>query len=88
MGARFSAHCSAKSTLNKSSICGSTINHVFQETILSLLRSDTLVKKGVTPYTKDGVYDLSNPSDMLLKQIMDAMAEGASKSCIDSCAIG
>ena len=31
-------------------------------------------KHGVTLYTKDGVYDLSNPSDMLLKQIMDAMA--------------
>ena len=45
-------------------------------------------KHGVTLYTKDGVFDLSNPSDMLLKQIMDAMVEGASKSCIDSCAIG
>ena len=31
-------------------------------------------KHGVTLYTKDGVFDLSNPSDMLLKQIMDAMA--------------
>ena len=45
-------------------------------------------KHGVTLYTKDGVFDLSNPSDMLLKQIMDAMVEGASKSCFDSCAIG
>lgn len=31
-------------------------------------------KNGVTLYTKDGVYDLSNPSDLLLKQIMDALA--------------
>ena len=31
-------------------------------------------KHGVTLYTNEGKYNLSNPSDMLLKQIMDAMA--------------
>lgn len=32
-------------------------------------------KQGVTLYTKDGVYDLSNPSDKLMKQLLDAVAE-------------
>lgn len=32
-------------------------------------------KQGVTLYTKDGVFDLSSPSDMLLKQMLDALAE-------------
>ncbi|MEY2662151.1 MAG: hypothetical protein RIQ35_468 [Pseudomonadota bacterium] len=31
-------------------------------------------KQGVTLYTKDGQLDLSNPSDMFLKQIFDAVA--------------
>ena len=29
----------------------------------------------MTLYTKDGVYDLSNPSDRLMKQLLDAVAE-------------
>ena len=32
-------------------------------------------KKGVTLYTKDGVFDLSSPTDKLLKQMLDAVAE-------------
>lgn len=32
-------------------------------------------KKGVTLYTKDGVFDLSNATDKLLKQLLDAVAE-------------
>lgn len=32
-------------------------------------------KRGVTLYTKDGVFDLSNPTDKLLKQLLDAVAE-------------
>ena len=32
-------------------------------------------KQEVTLYTKDGVYDLSNPSDRLMKQLLDAVAE-------------
>ncbi len=32
-------------------------------------------KQGVTLYTKDGVYDLSNPNDRLTKQLLDAIAE-------------
>jgi DNA invertase Pin-like site-specific DNA recombinase len=32
-------------------------------------------KQGVTLYTKDGVYDLSNPNDRFLKQLLDAVAE-------------
>lgn len=32
-------------------------------------------KQEVTLYTKDGVYDLSNPSDKLMKQLLDAVAE-------------
>ena len=31
-------------------------------------------KQGVMLYTKDGQFDLSNPSDMFLKQIFDAVA--------------
>lgn len=32
-------------------------------------------KQGVTLYTKDGQFDLSSPQDMLLKQMLDALAE-------------
>lgn len=32
-------------------------------------------KQEVTLYTKDGVYDLANPSDKLMKQLLDAVAE-------------
>lgn len=32
-------------------------------------------KKGVTLYTKDGFFDLSSPTDMLMKQLLDAVAE-------------
>lgn len=32
-------------------------------------------KQGVTLYTKDGQYDLSNPNDKFLKQLLDAVAE-------------
>lgn len=32
-------------------------------------------KQGVTLYTKDGQYDLSNPQDKFLKQLLDAVAE-------------
>lgn len=32
-------------------------------------------KQGVTLYTKDGVFDLGNPTDKLMKQMLDAMAE-------------
>ena len=32
-------------------------------------------KQEVTLYTKDGVYDLANPSDRLMKQLLDAVAE-------------
>jgi DNA invertase Pin-like site-specific DNA recombinase len=32
-------------------------------------------KQGVTLYTKDGVYDLSNPNDRLTRQLLDAIAE-------------
>ncbi|MBU3600112.1 recombinase family protein [Polynucleobacter sp. 30F-ANTBAC] len=32
-------------------------------------------KQGVTLYTKDGQFDLSSPSDKLLKQMLDAVAE-------------
>jgi DNA invertase Pin-like site-specific DNA recombinase len=32
-------------------------------------------KRGVTLYTKDGVFDLSSPTDKLLKQMLDAVAE-------------
>ncbi len=32
-------------------------------------------KHGVTLYTKDGVFDLSNPNDKFLKQLLDAVAE-------------
>ena len=31
-------------------------------------------KQGVTLYTKDGTFDLSSPSDKLLKQMLDAVA--------------
>jgi DNA invertase Pin-like site-specific DNA recombinase len=32
-------------------------------------------KQGVTLYTKDGQYDLANPQDKFLKQLLDAVAE-------------
>lgn len=32
-------------------------------------------KQGITLYTKDSVFDLSNPTDMLTKQVLDAMSE-------------
>jgi len=32
-------------------------------------------KQEVTLYTKDGAYDLANPSDRLMKQLLDAVAE-------------
>lgn len=32
-------------------------------------------RQGVTLYTKDGQFDLSSPTDMLLKQLLDAVAE-------------
>jgi len=32
-------------------------------------------KQGVTLYTKDGQFDLSSPTDMLMKQLLDALAE-------------
>ena len=42
--------------------------------VASILRYE-LNKQGVTLYTKDGKFDLSSPSDKLLKQMLDAVAE-------------
>lgn len=42
--------------------------------VASILRYE-FNKQGVTLYTKDGQFDLSNPSDKLLKQMLDAVAE-------------
>lgn len=42
--------------------------------VASILRYE-LNKQGVTLYTKDGQFDLSSPSDKLLKQMLDAVAE-------------
>jgi DNA invertase Pin-like site-specific DNA recombinase len=42
--------------------------------VASILRYE-FNKQGVTLYTKDGKFDLSSPSDKLLKQMLDAVAE-------------
>ena len=42
--------------------------------VASILRYE-FNKQGVTLYTKDGQFDLSSPSDKLLKQMLDAVAE-------------
>lgn len=42
--------------------------------VASLIRYECN-KQGVTLYTKDGQYDLSNPQDKFLKQLLDAVAE-------------
>lgn len=42
--------------------------------VASIIRYE-LNKQGVTLYTKDGQFDLSSPSDKLLKQMLDAVAE-------------
>jgi DNA invertase Pin-like site-specific DNA recombinase len=42
--------------------------------VASIFRYE-LNKQGVTLYTKDGQFDLSSPSDKLLKQMLDAVAE-------------
>ncbi len=42
--------------------------------VASILRYE-FNKQGVTLYTKDGNFDLSSPSDKLLKQMLDAVAE-------------
>ena len=71
-----------------SEINAEQIKHLWVYDQSRLSRNDYVASAIRYACQKHGVYDLSNPSDMLLKQIMDAMAEGASKSCIDSCAIG
>jgi DNA invertase Pin-like site-specific DNA recombinase len=44
------------------------------DAVASILRYE-FNKQGVTLYTKDGQFDLSSPSDKLLKQMLDAVAE-------------
>ena len=45
-------------------------------------------KQGVTLYTKDGAYDLSNPTDKLAKQLLDAVAEFDNASRAERTRIG
>jgi DNA invertase Pin-like site-specific DNA recombinase len=59
------------------------VKHLFVYDQSRLSRNDLVAsvfryecrKNGVTIYTKDGQYDLSNPSDNLLTQMMNAVAE-------------
>lgn len=59
------------------------IKHLFIYDQSRLSRNDLVAsvfryecrKRGVTIYTKDGQYNLSNPSDNLLTQVMNAVAE-------------
>jgi len=59
------------------------VKHVFVYDQSRLSRNDLVAsvfrhecrKHGVTIYTKDGQYDLSNPSDNLLTQMLNAIAE-------------
>ncbi len=60
-----------------------TVKHLWVYDQSRLSRNDQVAsifryqcnKQGVTLYTKDGVFDLSNPSDRLMKQLLDAVAE-------------
>ena len=45
-----------------------------KDSVASIFRYEC-VKQGVTLYTKDGQFDLSNPQDKFLKQILDGMSE-------------
>ena len=64
------------------SILAGNIKHLWIYDQSRLSRNDQVASKirydcnkhGVTLYTKDGKFDLSNPSDMFLKQIFDAVA--------------
>jgi DNA invertase Pin-like site-specific DNA recombinase len=59
------------------------VKHVFVYDQSRLSRNDVVAsvfrhecrKQGVNIYTKDGSYDLTNPSDNLLTQVMNAVAE-------------
>jgi DNA invertase Pin-like site-specific DNA recombinase len=86
-GGRSSNHeeISARPTLNSIylAIKAGEIKHLFVYDQSRLSRNDLVAsvfryecrKNGVTIYTKDGKYDLSNPSDNLLTQLMNAVAE-------------
>jgi len=39
------------------------------------LIKNAIIKNGVMLYTKDGTYDLNNPTDKLLKSFLDGVAE-------------
>lgn len=64
------------------SILAGNIKHLWVYDQSRLSRNDQVAskvryectKQGVTLYTKDGQFDLSNPADMFLKQIFDAVA--------------
>jgi len=86
-GGRSSNHeeIAARPTLNSIylAIKSGEIKHLFVYDQSRLSRNDLVAsvfryecrKNGVTIYTKDGKYDLTNPSDNLLTQLMNAVAE-------------
>lgn len=59
------------------------VKHIYVYDQSRLSRNDSVAsgiryecnKQGVTLYTKDGQFDLSNPQDKFLKQILDSLAE-------------
>jgi DNA invertase Pin-like site-specific DNA recombinase len=64
-------------------IISGDVKHIFVYDQSRLSRNDNVAsairyqckKHGVTLYTRDGQYDLTNASDNFLKQVLDAMAE-------------
>ena len=65
------------------SIKAGVVKHLFVYDQSRLSRNDSVAsifryecdKQGVTLYTKDGQFDLSNPQDKFLKQILDGLSE-------------
>jgi len=64
-------------------ITSGEVKHLFVYDQSRLSRNDNVAsifryecnKQGVTLYTKDGRFDLSNPQDKFLKQILDGLSE-------------